>query len=216
MLDINKFKKGLFEFRNFVIVFILIIFIMIIIPFTPLVLVFFIFIIGEPTTYIIQNIIYNLYGSLLLILLFMLLIVFFRIQGLIYNFNVGIKYIALNKALLKQMVIFLVALFLILMFSVTSFKNLNNLIADIPHSVQHDYAKMDGVLKLVPSKCVKESDDVMINGIQFEGGISHFNNEKSFEEGFRGSIHRNFFEGKLYHVEYLPHSKYIVRITEIR
>jgi hypothetical protein len=57
MFDINKFKKGLFEFRNFVIAFILIIFIMIIIPFTPLVLVFFIFIIGEPTTYIIQNII---------------------------------------------------------------------------------------------------------------------------------------------------------------
>jgi hypothetical protein len=82
--------------------------------------------------------------------------------------------------------------------------------------VQCDNAKLDGVLKFAPSKHTDSPDNVVINGIQFEGGISNFNNEKSLEDGFRGSIHRNFFEGKLYHVEYLPHSKYIVRITQIR
>lgn len=203
MFNTNQMNKGLSEFKNFVITVILIIFTMIIIPFTPLFLMPLGLLIGEPKAYIIQNILYNSYVPLSLILIFMLSKIFFRFLQLGNKVSVGFPSIVFIKESLKPGIIFLMLLVGIISFSITTLRNITNLLLDIPSAINCEYAQTDGVLKFIPSGRADDDIDIaVINGLRFDGGYAFYYRDK-------------LLEGKSYHVEYLPHSKHIVKATQI-
>jgi len=203
MFNTNQINKGLSEFKNFVITVILIIFTMIIIPFTPLFLMPLSLLIGEPKVYIIQNILYNSYVPLSMVLVVMFLKNFFRFLRLGNKVGVGFPSIVLTKESFKSGIIFLMLLVGIIAFSITPLRNITNLLLDIPSAIYCDYAQMDGVLKFIPSgRADDDVDIVVINGLHFTGGYAFYYRDK-------------LLESKSYHVEYLPHSRHIVKATQI-
>jgi len=150
------------------------------------------FIFGQHIAYIVSRLIQNLYGPLIVIILITILPSVFRII-----FALRTKGIKTYKFSLKNTVITLVMLVFGIYMTLQSFKNIANLVLDIGVVATSEYAKTDGNLILYEATIGDDVQTFMeINGIQFSGG---------------NVLAGDLVEGDYYQVEYLPHSKYVVK-----
>lgn len=156
-----------------------------------------------PVSYLAGGIVGNLYTPLLAILVGMILFI-------------AIKFIYLNKYINKKLLDtevklpnfrfkeILVILFLVVAAVGFVFNSLItewNLIQDIPHLAHSDFAVVEGEITIYEvSHGDIDEDRMMINGIKMDGGFEY--SEK-------------LVDNAKYKVEYLPHSKYVVRYHRI-
>lgn len=216
MINMKNLEKKIYLIRNYTIAIILIIFMVILIPFTPLFLVPLMFIIGEPKTYIIRDIIQNLFIPFITILVCMPFVIFLRILFFKNDIteandrpllkatlsNLSSRKIA-KKTVFKPMLIFLTFVLAISFFSFKSIENIANAIADIPYAINCNYPKTEGVVTLLENPNSDGTDGptfIIINGIRFTGVLSVYSPQ--------------LIEGSSYKAEYLPHTKYIVKIRK--
>ena len=150
------------------------------------------FIFGQHIAYIVSRFIQNLYGPLIVIILIAILPTIFRII-----FALRTNGIKTYKFSLKNAVITLVMLVFGVYMTFQSFQNIANLVLDIGVVATSEYAKTDGKLILYEATIGDDVQTFMeINGIQFSGG---------------NVLAGDLVEGDYYQVEYLPHSKYVVK-----
>lgn len=151
----------------------------------------------QVAAYIACRLIQNLYGPIIMV-------VFIAIFPFIcsFVFSLRTKGVHLDKASLKRKAIMLFTLTLCICMTYNSFKNIANLILDIGVIAESNYAEEDGRLELYDvTYGDNDSTFIKINDIKFEGG--------NVQAGV-------LIEGDHYHVEYLPHTKYVVKYKHIK
>lgn len=150
------------------------------------------FIIGQPEAYIVSRLIQNLYGPLIIIILGTVL------KWISPSFLIvcarGAK---IHKFNFKNILIAFFMIALVTSITYNSFKNYIDLILDIGIVATSNYSQVDGKLKLYEASVGDDDQTFMeVNGIKFSGGNAKLGDLK---------------EGDYYHVEYLPHTKYVVK-----
>jgi len=190
------------------------------------------FLIGQPEAYIVSRIIQNLYGPIIVIVVITLLQSAYYMfsaarnrkqveknrdqntdnnadnntdkskLGFGYKLKFETKLAFKTKLDFKNIIIATFFLALMVYITFSSFKNLGNLIMDIGIIATADYAKEDGILELYEAPVGDDTQTFMeINGIKFSGG---------------NALLGELVAGDYYHVEYLPHTKYVAKYTKIK
>lgn len=160
-------------------------------------------IIGSTYTHVLQILLMGLVIPLSIIFIILLAIKIFsalscfKSKSLSKDLMEGFFSGGIKKTLQKvAMVFFIIGSIAFILFK-GSEKTINT-IRDIPHLIKHDYLSIDGVVEI-------QDNDEGYNYVKV--GDTHFNEGYAFESGITN--------GKKYHVEYLPHSRYIVDFTLI-
>jgi len=190
------------------------------------------FLIGQPEAYIVSRIIQNLYGPIIVTVVITLLQSAYYMfsaarnrkqveknrdqntdnnaynntdkskLGFGYKLKFETKLAFKTKLDFKNIIIATFFLALMVYITFSSFKNLGNLIMDIGIIATADYAKEDGILELYEAPVGDDTQTFMeINGIKFSGG---------------NALLGELVAGDYYHVEYLPHTKYVAKYTKIK
>jgi len=147
---------------------------------------------GQHIAYIACQIILNLYGPLIIIVIIMILPTVFHVIAVVSSVDKKI-----HKPYFKNMMITVFVLIIGVYITFHSFHNLYNLILDIGSVATSNYAKTEGVLELYEIPNGEDTATRMkINEIKFEGG-----NVQADE----------LIVGDYYKVEYLPHSRFVVK-----
>jgi len=189
------------------------------------------FLIGQPEAYIVSRIIQNLYGPIIVIVVITLLQSAYYMfsaarnrkqveknrdqntdnnadnntdkskLGFGYKLKFETKLAFKTKLDFKNIIIATFFLALMVYITFSSFKNLGNLIMDIGIIATADYAKEDGILELYEAPVGDDTQTFMeINGIKFSGG---------------NALLGELVAGDYYHVEYLPHTKYVAKYKRV-
>jgi len=158
---------------------------------------------GVPVSYLAGGIVGNLYAPLLAVLGCMLL--YIAVKFIYLNLSINKKIldadVALPKLRFKKILVILIFMGSAVVFLFSTMETEWNMILDIPHLAYSDFATTDGTVSLYE---VSHGDTyetkMIVNGIKMDGGFAYG------EEPV---------EGEKYHVEYLPHSRYVVKYQRI-
>lgn len=202
---VSNVKRKIYKYAALVFVFVIGIALFLMFPFIVPLVYMVTLVFGEPVSYIAGGIVSNLYIPLMVVLI--MILIYFAVKFIFLNlalnkavFGDSILQLAkppLTRAYLKSALITLVGFGFVVVFAFHSMLNIFNLVLDIQNLASSDFAKMDGTLTLYEVSYDTSTRTFMqINGTRFEGGFSH-----------GGEL----VEGEKYHVEYLPHSKYVVK-----
>lgn len=202
-MDTDKMKKKQQGYGRFFITFVIVLGLFITYPFITSFVYIGTRLFGVPVSYLAGGIVGNLYVPLLAILGGMLL--FIAVKFIYLNLFINKKLLNVEVKLPKlhfKEVLFI--MFLVAGAALLVFKSLNtewNLIQDIPHLAHSDFGVIEGTVVLYE---VSHGDDsetkMMVNGMKMDGGFEY---------------KEEVVEKAKYHVEFLPHSRYVVKYHRI-
>lgn len=158
---------------------------------------------GEPVSYLAGGIVGNLYVPLLVILGEMLLFIAIKFiyLNLFINKTLLDVDVKLPKLPSKKILVLLIFVASVIWLVYNSLITEWNLIQDIPHLMHSDFAITEGEVILYEVSHGDIDETLMnVNGIKMEGGNVHG---------------EELVDNAKYHVEYLPHSKYVVEYHRI-
>jgi len=156
--------------------------------------------IGPIYTHIVQTLTFGL-----IVPLFIVFIIFFLLKIFLAFFKVNfttifsalkLKY---KNQLFKKALLLVIISVMFISFLVKVNRRTINTILDIPHSINHEYLEIDGVVYI--HNAMDSPNFVMVDNIRFDDGYVYDS---------------AVVDGNIYHVEYLPHSKFIVKFTLVK
>lgn len=192
----NSIKLNLISSFVIVIIPILIAVITIFTMFSGLLVIF----IGPIYTHVVQRLTLGLIFPLFIVFfLFFLFKIFFTFSKFKFTTLVNAYKTKYKNQALKKVLIFALGSLFFISFLVKENQRTINTIMDIPHIINHEYIGIDGIVKIVDGGDAPSY--VMVDDLRFDEGFAY---------------DPDFVDGNKTHVEYLPHSKYIVKLTEIK
>jgi len=156
-------------------------------------------IIGPIYTHVFQILLIGLIVALSVIFIILLAIKMFFIFSTVRTKNLMEVFCSggIKKMMQRIAMIFLIICSITFVLFKGSEKTVNT-IRDIPHLIKNDYISIDGIIEIKDDTdgtgYVRVDDTYFYEGFAYEPGV---------------------INGNKYHVEYLPHSKYIVNFTLI-
>ncbi len=157
-------------------------------------------IIGPIYTYMIRSLIMGLIVPLCIIFIIAFLLKIFaaffqtNLLNIIKNYSAQFP----SKAM-KQTAVIIIACVFAVFFLAGQTQKTFNVVIDIPNVINHQYGSIDGIVE-IQTDTGDNSPFVLVDNITFNEGFV-------FKPGI--------INGKRYHVEYLPHTRYIVDFTLI-
>lgn len=158
---------------------------------------------GEPVSYLAGGIVGNLYVPLITVLGVMVL--FIMVKFIYLNLFINKKLlnieVKLSNLRFKEALVILILVMASVGLVFNSLIAEWNLIQDVPHLVDSNFAVEEGIITLYEVSHGDVSETLMkVNGIKMDGGIA---------------CKEELIDNAKYYVEYLPHSKYVVNYHRI-
>lgn len=155
---------------------------------------------GETVSYIVCEIITSLSVPNLAFMIIMIIVLMVRFISINIKLGGRIGKPALSHT--KYVLLLLIVIVSVFYFSFTSILHIVDLVMDVPHVAAADYLVAEGPLKVFEENHGDSTDYHMnVNGIMFAGRYSY---SEKLDEGCK------------YHIEYLPHSKYVVKFWKMK
>lgn len=202
-INTDKIIKQLWGYGRFLLLVVIALALVVIYPFITSFVYIGARLFGQPISYLAGGLVANLYAPLLAAFVVMSILIMVRFFYLNVFINKNLLGVEAAPPKVRFKGILVVVIFVVVAVHVVCKSLLAewNLVQDIPHLAHADFATAEGIVHLytVPHDLTEETK-IQINGIRMEGGIV---------DG------ETLVDGATYHIEYLPHSQYVVKYHRV-